>query len=386
LPPNQTYRRYDVYITAMEMKKSVIFDGRFLAQNSPSGIRRDSEALFKAFQKNEWSVNLLKYKGMDDNARVFRLATNISANETLISATTKSILYKSNLVIPEINSKCFFLSQISPIGVTNGSGPLPRIIRIHDLFPLTNPEWFTIRARINFLAGLKSIGPTDTLMTNSKYTSHKLLEILGKKIKVDQIVMVSCEVPNFEKSAACKSCEMCVPSADLKNYILAVGTIEPRKNYVRMIQGWDASLLHRNDIKFVIVGKPGWKVKSLLSKIKRTNGVIHLSNVCDYQLNILYANCLAFISASLDEGFNIPIQEAQKKAPSLILSDIPVHKEFVKMSKVSWIDPNSVDSIVSAMNLVRELNTSQIVRPFPNSFDNDFKKFVSLYTGQFEKI
>jgi glycosyltransferase involved in cell wall biosynthesis len=370
----------------MGMKKSVLFDARFLAQNIPSGIRRDSAAIFEAFQKNEWSVKLLKHKGMGDNAKEFRLAPSISSNQTLTAATTKSILYKYNPVIPEINSECFFLSQISPLRVTTGAGVLPRVIRIHDLFPLTNPEWFTKRARINFLAGLKSIGPTDTLMTNSEYTSNKLLEILGKKIKIDQVVMVSCEVPDFEKSTACKSCEICTSSANHKNYILAVGTIEPRKNYLRIIQGWDASLLYKNDIKFIIVGRPGWKVKSLLSKIKNTNGIIHLSNVCDYQLKILYANCLAFISASLDEGFNIPIQEAQKNGASLIVSDIPVHKEFVKVSKVNWVDPNSVDSIVSAMNLIGKGNSYHSDRPIPNSFEIDFEKFVSLYAGRFEKI
>ena len=370
----------------MEMKKNVIFDARFLAQNKPSGIRRDSEALFKAFQENEWSVQLLRYKGMDDNAKEFRLATNISSNETLTAVTAKSMLYKSNLVIPESNSECFFLSQISPIRVRTGTGPLPRIIRIHDLFPLTNPEWFTKRARINFLAGLRSIGPTDTLMTNSKYTSNKLLEILGKKIKLDQVVTVSCEVPNFEKSTACKSCEMCVSSTELKNYILAVGTIEPRKNYLRMIQAWDASLLHKNDFKFVIVGKQGWKAKFLFNKIKSTNGVVHLSYVCDYQLHILYANCLTFISASLDEGFNIPLQEAQKNATRLIISDIPVHKEFVKVSNVNWIDPNSVDSIVSAINLVREGNGYHLNIPLPNSFEKDFERFTSLYVGRIKKI
>jgi glycosyltransferase involved in cell wall biosynthesis len=90
-------------------------------------------------------------------------------------------------------------------------------------------------------------------------------------------------------------------------YILSVGTIQPRKNYEKLIEAFSHL---SQDIDLVIVGKKGWLYESILAapeKFGVKDRVIFLDFVPDEDLPALYANAECFVLASLYEGFGLPV-------------------------------------------------------------------------------
>jgi glycosyltransferase involved in cell wall biosynthesis len=367
----------------MDPFRSIVFDTRFLAKKAQSGIARDSRAFLNQFYENEWSVNPLKYKGVsleggDDKEMPFT-----QVDKSLARATTESAIFGRHLKLPDSESRYFFLSQISPIRVDTKNSTCKRIIRIHDLFPVTNPEWFTLRARLHFKAGLKSINDDDLLITNSKVTTKSLLHVLDGGISAEQVWEIPCPSTNFKTSSACEECQICVEPISPLKYFLAVGTLEPRKNYVRLLAGWKKSRPSDSGYKLMIVGNFGWNDKMIISHIREQENVLHLKAICDYQLHKLYKNAFAFVSSSLNEGFNIPLHEAQNHGSRLVLSDIDIHREFASDSTVAWFNPLNEFSITSALNDAFDVPVKSPGKVSSHSFEVKLMHFlVELSEGR----
>jgi glycosyltransferase involved in cell wall biosynthesis len=360
----------------MPSKKSVIFDARFLSWKKQSGIARDSKAFCEQFSKNEWSINLLNYKERSSEGGDVKTLPLIPIDKSLTRVTLESVLFRKQLKFPDLESSYFYLSQVSPIKVETKSSACQRIIRIHDLFPITHPEWFTPKARLNFKVGLESIDTKDILIANSKTTRKSILEYLNGRITTSQVRQIFCPITELETTIACGICVNCVkPNSEL-NYFLSVGTIEPRKNYISLLTSWKKSEPNSLGFKLIIVGNSGWNNKRIISQISSQKNVIHVSGICDYQLSELYKNAFAFVSASLDEGFNIPLQESRQLGSRLILSDIKIHHEFVEKNEAVWFDPLSQSSTTDALN--KSLNiSSKHPRRYPDySFERQLKHFL----------
>jgi glycosyltransferase involved in cell wall biosynthesis len=111
------------------------------------------------------------------------------------------------------------------------------------------------------------------------------------------------------------------------DFLLAVGTIEPRKNLKTLVRAF--SELHRtlaSPPQLVIVGKDGWLTGSFYSQIKESEaaGSIKMTGyVTDSELRALYSSCRAFVYPSVYEGFGLPPLEAMACGAPVIASRIP---------------------------------------------------------------
>lgn len=124
-----------------------------------------------------------------------------------------------------------------------------------------------------------------------------------------------------------------------RKYILTVGTVEPRKNLTRLVEGYRRSGLARS-FDLVAVGRQGWGGS--------VPGLRVLEGLTDSELGDLYRGASAYISASTYEGFGLPTLEAAQFALPLILSDIAVYREVVGKEAV-FFDPTEVDDIARAL-------------------------------------
>ena len=133
------------------------------------------------------------------------------------------------------------------------------------------------------------------------------------------------------------------------NYIIYIGTIQPRKNLVRLIE----AMKDIQDLKLVLVGKTkglgrqGWKYQEILatpSKLGIENKVIFTGFVPDEELVYLLSGASAFVFPSLWEGFGIPVVDAMACGKPVIVSNVASLPEIVGDAGV-LVDPNSVDSI-----------------------------------------
>src|SRR6266550_1314942 len=173
-------------------------------------------------------------------------------------------------------------------------GPLrsgvPLVVTVHDIAVLRHLEAFnrwtrTYSPRVAPVV----LRVAQRVIAVSQFTRRELVELLGvpdEKIRV---------VPNAVGDEFTRE----GPAAE-GDYVLAVGTLEPRKNLDRLVEA-----VHRTDRELRVVGARGWGGVEV-----RGNGVCWLGEVDDAELARLYrgATCVAY--PSLYEGFGIPILEA----------------------------------------------------------------------------
>lgn len=117
-----------------------------------------------------------------------------------------------------------------------------------------------------------------------------------------------------------------------RHTFLSVSTIEPRKGHYQTIRAFEILWSQGIDANLVFVGKAGWKVDELISKLtnhpERGKRFFWLQNISDEYLHDVYdaADCLIF--ASEGEGFGLPLVEAAHHRLPVITRDIPVFREI----------------------------------------------------------
>ena len=136
------------------------------------------------------------------------------------------------------------------------------------------------------------------------------------------------------------------------DFILFVGTIEPRKNLRRLVEAFDQVLRTTSlSPKLVIAGGKGWMMDDFGSFIEKkgvTDRVLLTGYLQDEDLCTLYSACTVFIYPSLYEGFGLPPLEAMACGAPVITSRTPALMETVG-NAARLVDPKDVDDIAHAM-------------------------------------
>ena len=112
---------------------------------------------------------------------------------------------------------------------------------------------------------------------------------------------------------------------------LSVGTIEPRKAHEVTLAAFETLWSQGVDVNLVLVGKKGWLVEALVDKLEthpqRGLMLFWLAGVSDEYLAKIYDAATCLITASLGEGFGLPLIEAAQHNKPIIARDIPVFRE-----------------------------------------------------------
>lgn len=136
-----------------------------------------------------------------------------------------------------------------------------------------------------------------------------------------------------------------------EEYVISVGTIHPRKNYVRLVQAFKAVA---GPTQLVIVGKKGWLYRQLESAVEAwglTGRVKTLNYVPSDDLRSLYAGACLCVFPSLYEGFGFPILEAQASGTPIICSNMSSLPEVAGEGAL-FFDPLDVGAMSAAITRV----------------------------------
>jgi glycosyltransferase involved in cell wall biosynthesis len=225
----------------------------------------------------------------------------------------------------------------------------PTVVTIHDLSILSQSEVHEqrlvrrARKRLPWMAKRAS-----RIITPSHSVKTEVCEAFG--IQPDKVA-VTPEAPRsvFKRR---EDRELLRRLGIEGDFILFVGTIEPRKNLRRLVEAFDQMLRNTSlSPTLVIAGGQGWMMDDFVSFIKRT-GVedrVRLTGYLgDEELCGLYSTCAAFIYPSLYEGFGLPPLEAMACGAPVITSRTPALVETVG-SAARLVDPKNVDDIAQAM-------------------------------------
>lgn len=216
-----------------------------------------------------------------------------------------------------------------------------------DLTILSHPQAHTVDNRIHCLHGLLTAAERDaTFLTLSQDTATALgtwLEVPEARIRVVPGAVDRVTMPEQATVASVLDAHDLSPG-----YVLAVGTLEPRKNLPRLVDAWAGlpdSLRDRHPL--VLVGGRGWKLDALDARLGTPgtgDAVRRLGVVEDADLPALYRAAGAFAYPSLAEGFGFPVLEAMTCGTPVLTSHTSCLPEVAGEAAL-LVDPMDVDAI-----------------------------------------
>lgn len=238
--------------------------------------------------------------------------------------------------------------------------PVPSVISILDTSYLLFPNYFKKRDLIQLkLWTSYSINNAKKIITISNSTKKDIVKYY--KINRDKITVI---YPGYDEDRFNQNLSSVKTSGILEKYkinkpfILFVGTIQPRKNLIRLIDAYKNISKKNKDINLVIAGKMGWLYDRIVDEVNKNNSNIKLVGyVEDKDLPFLYKEARCFVLPSLYEGFGIPAVEAMAVGCPVIVSNVSSLPEIVEDAGIA-IDPIDTKSIKEgierALNLKEE--------------------------------
>lgn len=241
------------------------------------------------------------------------------------------------------------------------------IFYMHDLLPIQYPEFFEHKHNMMITHWLSDcLRNADGIVCNSEETKTALLSetsyrgptsIADLNIHPDFISDTPTDNHINENKYFNDLC------LDDSEFVLMVGTIEPRKNHLTAIHVWQSLVRKHGSAcpKLVIVGKTGWMAcPQAVTHILEAEGdrinAIHLDNVNDKQLALLYQRCLFSIYISRCEGWGLPVTEALASGGVCIVGKNSA-AEAAKQSLVVPVDERSESNIVDVISHLLEDRT-----------------------------
>src|SRR6267143_2730008 len=148
-----------------------------------------------------------------------------------------------------------------------------------------------------------------------------------------------------------------LPGGIEPGFILAVGTVEPRKNYPRLLAAYRRLRSRTLPIvigrrpgvpQLVIAGRPGWAYGDTLQRIKAEPGVRYLGHVDEQTLSALYESASVLAFPSLYEGFGLPLLEAMAHGVPAVVGAAGALPELALGAAIA-VKPDDVGAIAGAL-------------------------------------
>jgi glycosyltransferase involved in cell wall biosynthesis len=212
-------------------------------------------------------------------------------------------------------------------------GGTTRVLTVHDLSLFTHPETheqrrvWRARRRLPLMtrAATAVITPTEAV----RRELCEWLRVPPSKVFAVHEAARACFRPLEGGEAAGVLRELGVAGG---GFLLAVGTIEPRKNLPTLLRAFEEVTRERpsSNLRLVVAGGRGWLSAPLFESIERSparDRVVLTGYVSDEQLRALYSACAAFVYPSLYEGFGLPPLEAMSCGAPVVAGSTPAVAE-----------------------------------------------------------
>jgi glycosyltransferase involved in cell wall biosynthesis len=249
------------------------------------------------------------------------------------------------------------------------AAPCPVVVSVHDLSFEHLPQTFKRRSRSQLRLTVRySVRQAARVIVPSEYSRTDLKATY--KIPAEQIDVVPLAAANYFKPAPEKELQRVRQTYGIEGeYILSVGSIQPRKNlsrliaaYARLRTTWANGKLPR----LILVGKQAWLYDETLRTIAAAgvkDSVILTGYVPTADLPALYTGALCFAYPSYFEGFGIPPLEAMSCGTPVLTGNRTSLPEVVGDAAL-MVDPFDVESLAAGLRKLGE--------------DSDFRRALSV--------
>ena len=240
---------------------------------------------------------------------------------------------------------------------TNYDVPLRRhcatVLTVHDLSLLLHPETHPRRSVNRARRRLPLMARTaDAIIVPTESVRSEVCEHL--KISRDQVFAIpEAARASFWPSDVAEAAGVRKRLGVRENFVLAVGTIEPRKNLLLLINAFEelTRVQPDSDLQLVIAGGHGWLSGPLFEALKMStvrDRILLTDYLHDDDLRGLYTSCRVFVYPSIYEGFGLPPLEAMACGAPVVASRIPTLTETLG-GAAHFFDPRSREQLVEAI-------------------------------------
>lgn len=264
-----------------------------------------------------------------------------------------------------------------------GHLPGKAVVTIHDLIHKTHPDSHTPSAVALSESFIKeAVDRADKLICVSQSTADDLKRFYSVEDSRIRVVLNGLDKKLFKPLAKEEAFAG-------KNFILFVGTLEPRKNLITLLRAFDLFRgRHDTGTKLIVVGGRGWKMDALqgeLSKTKYRSEIEFLGRVEDAELRRLYSTCAVYANPSFYEGFGFPVAEAMASGAPVLASDISAFREIAGQSAV-YADPHNFEEWADKLGLLlgdpclrQRMSSSAVLESEKFSFEKTARKTLDIY-------
>ncbi len=228
-----------------------------------------------------------------------------------------------------------------------------KILTVHDVSVFLFPEFHPLKRRLTFKAFFpRSLEQADHILTDSTSTKKDLIDHF--KVPAEKITTVYLGVDTSFLPVPAQEATPILDNYNLRRgeYLLYVGTMEPRKNLVRLLRAYNQFRdNHRSAIPLIMVGANGWLNQSLFTEIEKSpwkRDIRILGYISKNDLPALYSGAAAFVYPSIYEGFGLPPLEAMACGAPVITSDNSSLPEVVGDAAL-LVNAQNVEAIAGAM-------------------------------------
>jgi glycosyltransferase involved in cell wall biosynthesis len=330
------------------------FDGK-RAANNLTGLGNYSRSLIlqlsSFFHQNQYFVYSPKVK---DNKQISAFLKPGNIHLKLPEKSGFSFLWRSFGITKQLQkdqiSIYHGLSNEIPFGLKNS--PVKSIVTIHDLIFLRLPDTYKLIDRIIYNFKSKyACQHADRILAISEQTKKDIVEFYHTDPARIDVIYQTCD-DSFKRQLDQEVKDKIRARYNLPpQYILSVGTIEPRKNLMLIIEALSAV---PSDIRLVVVGKKTPYADDVAAAIKSFNlqqRVLFLQDIPFADLPGIYQLASLFVYPSFYEGFGIPIIEALYSSVPVIAATGSCLEEAGGPHSL-YVNPNNALELSEAINHV----------------------------------
>ena len=352
----------------LEVINHMIHIGYFSNQFASSkghGIARYAHHLYNAFlQNNESSLTIhpvsASTKGTVEELNALKLRTGLQVLPWGRKGTPLAWIFLNFPFLEMgINCKTDIVHALS-LGYKVATRK-PYVVTIHDIGPLTHPQFFTQKDQWFMKGSLKqAVKKAAAMICVSQATADAVeaYAIANYNQSVSERLHVVHEgvdaaffkAPKVEDITDFYIVELLIDTP----FVLTVGQISPRKNLQTVLKAFNKLKDELPTLQLITVGGNGWdygKVKEQVKSLGLENRVHFLGYVSDNLLRLLYRKALVFVYPSLFEGFGLTVLEAMASGCPVITSNISSLPE-VAGGAALLINPENVEELSRNILLV----------------------------------
>jgi glycosyltransferase involved in cell wall biosynthesis len=249
------------------------------------------------------------------------------------------------------------MDDVAIVHATNHAGVPPvhgdqrLVVTVHDLAFERFPELFPRKWRWLYRVGLRAaVKRADAILVPSESVRDDLIGRSNVGAERVHVTPLGATRPSGSADVDQNHREELADYGISPPYILAVGTIEPRKNLVRLVQAYRRLVARGLPQSLVLIGDDGWGADALRTELEKAGSgrVIRAGGFSAETLAIAYADADVVAYVSLYEGFGLPVLEAMSAGAPVVTSNTSSLPEVAGGAAI-LVDPEDIDEIADAL-------------------------------------